>query len=1453
MKKILLALLFVLPTLAFAQRYHIGDTVFSPNNEPAIVFYVFDDGNHGWATAINDFPVQKYWTVSSIPASFPRISPAENVAAYADYLEEIEGWKITNDFYEWIINTEYISNSMIYLFPAFFDIDFENGWYLPTAGQMRKLYSSEILIQNIVQRMNGGHWLYGRKYWTATVANDTCPITINGNTGKLEPTYYDQGYSIRPIRNFGFVSNIVKDKYYCRGDKVNDLGYDLYAENDTLLSRTYRSYQGFDSIVSVNVHVLEPQYEIAGNLLVCMGSDAEISVSHGEGIYTYTWRDEQNAGAEIGDESSLTLTNVTEPHQYSVSVRQYFDIIERYCPDNRPFDISVIETDVPVSGDGVVCYNTSGIVSVPESEGLQYTWYQGNPSNIVGTGCNFTTPNLTSSATYNVSVSGGACTGTGSITIDVAPDFSVSVSGDNMVCYGENASLIATSSDNERVIYQWYNNETNEFVGEENTLSTPNLYYDSEFAVRAIKTSGSVPTTNDIHVGDIVTRNNIVVRPSQWSYAERHNLEAIGVVYHTGSDSIRIVSLDEYSNIPWGTSNFTTGQYSTSIDNARAKMNGKAMTDILVTYNNSLANPIPADNIAAVKAREKGEAWYLPAAGEMYNLGLNLANINYGLSVVEGAEIDINKYYWTVTEKSTTNAWCAVGAATIDDAKTYSHYVRPVTAKSISNLILFHNSTTCRATDTHNVTVIPQQIAEITDTITLNQTYSYRDSTINFNEIGDYFLQWTFHNNSGCDSLINISLNVKPRSIIVTPAAGQHKNCGQNDPYFEYTLSENINVTGELSREEGEDVGTYAYTIGTLHAPGNYEFVIAGNAPMFEILPLHSEVTVRKCDSYLWGETTYTESGDYTQTFTTAHGCDSTVTLHLTINYSPDTTFIDATACESYTWITVFGNTTYYESGTYAKTFYSANGCDSIVALRLTIAHDTTIYNDVEACGYYQYNGHYYFNSTNLLLANTQSQYGCDSIVYLRLTIGEIPGDLQVSTEPNTLCSGGYNGSIEVTSPLNANYEYSIDGINFQSSPLFTGLMEGDYTVTVRNGICTNSAEVTIETLANRPTVILTPQSATICQGETISISSQGSSTGSNYQYIWTGPSNFHSAVANVNITNAAPGHSGEYILTIQNTTTGCNRSESVTITVNPTTYGIDEVSACDFYTWINGTTYTQSTNIPTYTLTNANGCDSIVTLHLTLSHSVSTTDIATICPSELPYEYNGQDFYEAGTYNVSLSAANGCDSIVTFTLNVLEGYAGTINIDVCEYDMPYTFGDNLLSEAGTYTYTYPGSPCDSVVTVNLAIHEQPTVSVSQTTNGNEITLTASGAYTYEWETGETSYLIIVFAANDTISVIGYSEYQCADTAYAIINDLSQIEDVQANISVYPVPSNGTIFVEGDNIESIEVTDISGRLIRKFDATDRLTEINIDVPNGEYLLRIDANDKIVTRKILLVK
>ena len=72
----------------------------------------------------------------------------------------------------------------------------------------------------------------------------------------------------------------------------------------------------------------------------------------------------------------------------------------------------------------------------------------------------------------------------------------------------------------------------------------------------------------------------------------------------------------------------------------------------------------------------------------------------------------------------------------------------------------------------------------------------------------------------------------------------------------------------------------------------------------------------------------------------------------------------------------------------------------------------------------------------------------------------------------------------------------------------------------------------------------------------------------------------------------------GDYIVTV---TDNNGATDTATITEPTVITGIDTQIACDSLTWIDGITYTSS-NTATHILTAANGCDSVVTLNLTIN-----------------------------------------------------------------------------------------------------------------------------------------------------------------------------------------------------------------------------------------------------------
>jgi ELWxxDGT repeat protein len=95
------------------------------------------------------------------------------------------------------------------------------------------------------------------------------------------------------------------------------------------------------------------------------------------------------------------------------------------------------------------------------------------------------------------------------------------------------------------------------------------------------------------------------------------------------------------------------------------------------------------------------------------------------------------------------------------------------------------------------------------------------------------------------------------------------------------------------------------------------------------------------CDSYIspGGKYTWTSSGIYTDTIPARQGCDSIITVYLKIGNST-TGSLDTVACESY--ISPGGQYIWTATGTYADTIPNTTGCDSIITIHLTVNHLNT-------------------------------------------------------------------------------------------------------------------------------------------------------------------------------------------------------------------------------------------------------------------------------------------------------------------------------------------------------------------------------------------------------------------------------------------------------------------------------------------------------------------------------
>ncbi len=451
--------------------------------------------------------------------------------------------------------------------------------------------------------------------------------------------------------------------------------------------------------------------------------------------------------------------------------------------------------------------------------------------------------------------------------------------------------------------------------------------------------------------------------------------------------------------------------------------------------------------------------------------------------------------------------------------------------------------------------------------------------------------------------------------------------------------------------------------------------------------------TVNACGSYTVpsGDETHTTSGTYMDTIPNAAGCDSVITIDLTINSS--TTGSDMlTICDSYT--VPSGDETHTTSGTYMDTIPNAVGCDSVITIDLTILNSTTGSETVTACDSY--------------------------------------------TVPS-----------------------------------------GDESHTT----------------------------------------------------------------------------SGSYMDTIPNAA-GCDSIITIDLTVNTSTTGTDVQTACDSMVWIDGNTYTSSNNTATFTLTNAAGCDSVITMDLTILNTTTASETVNACGSyTVP---SGDETYTSGgTYMDTIPNAAGCDSIITIDLTVNTSTTGTDVQTACD-SMVWIDGNTYTSSNNTATFTLTNAAgCDSVVTLDLTVN---TVNTSVTNNSPTLTADATSA-TYQWVSCDENYNPISGETDASYTALGNGNYAvivtqngCKDTsACEIVANIGlNNEDLADDINISPNPGSGKFYVKSNvMIEKITVIDNSGRIITTLNVNDEKTLVQLsEFAKGTYVMKITTAQGVITRNVI---
>lgn len=167
---------------------------------------------------------------------------------------------------------------------------------------------------------------------------------------------------------------------------------------------------------------------------------------------------------------------------------------------------------------------------------------------------------------------------------------------------------------------------------------------------------------------------------------------------------------------------------------------------------------------------------------------------------------------------------------------------------------------------------------------------------------------------------------------------------------------------------------------------------------------------------------------------------------------------------------------------------------------------------------------------------------------------------------------------------------------------------------------------------------------------------------------------------------------------------------------------------ACETYTWINGLTYTESTNEPSHTLTASNLCDSIVHLHLTVYHADHELLVKDTCSY---YQWRGNTYTESGVYTFSSNDLHGCPYTDTLVLSIHYASPSSMSAQSCD---SYEWNGTTYSTSGVYTYGHADADgCWQVdtlhLTINRAVHHAETYTACESYEWYGQTYTQSGNY----------------------------------------------------------------------------------------------------------------------------